>query len=451
MTAQFFWGLGNFFSERMVFFLQLFCVVGALRVAVLSDVHLNLNTESSCMEGHPSSGNGAQLFCDSTAALVASALVQLAAMEACPAALVIPGDVLRHSYSKAMTAQEGLLTYSTLMTLIRAAYGSSCLSVLTPMVAIGNNDLLQRYPAPGTSSAWLSQLVDSWPVLKSLSAAEKLVFEQTGCYTRDVVGLGVRMIVFQTNYWSSQNSNTGSTIDPGGLLQWLQDQLQRAKDSGVKVCFFFFFFLFWFFVTLSLVIQVWLLGHIAPGVDHYSKRETWHVQLANRYYAIVRPFFNDGLIAAALFGHEHAIIERRAADGVEELALLSGSLSPDKVLVFYSKTENWQQSQGNYPTVRLLYVDDVTKKVTDLVDWMLPLDPTSNPPWNMLGDGTFNSQWEQKKREREWDRFVFKLTKQIIDTLLVLFLMWVCWERRLITMECLQGYCCSLKKTKTDF
>ncbi len=295
-----------------IFLLVNFCFGGIVRVTVFSDVHLNLGPDQSCYFGKCVNSNFSvpQLWCDSPASLVASALQQLVLLEPCPAAFIVPGDVQRHAEPK--SAQYMLNTYASLLSMIASAYGPNCAAVATPVIALGNNDLQSRYPPPGTLAPWLSQLVNVLPGTKSLSAADKQTFVEKGVYTMDISNLNIRVVVLHTNFWSIHNSNTkGPNNDPGGLIEWMKQQLENAKTQKKNV---------------------WLVGHAAPGVDHYSKEESWHLPIASHFYATVAPYWADGTIATSLFGHEHVLMERRATPDRSDVVLMSGSVSPDKVL-----------------------------------------------------------------------------------------------------------------------
>jgi hypothetical protein len=338
--------------------------VGAapLRVAVLSDAHMNIGTQLSCY-GHTVTGDGqtAQLWCDSPIRLVEAAVAQLAAVEACPAALLIPGDSLPHAYSSGITAATALATFEKLQELVGTTF-ANCNRSATPIIALGNNDLLSSYPAPparGQADPWLVQVAATLAVTQGLEPAARAFFTQSGFYSVDSASVGVRVVVLHTNYWSAKNSHTASDPDPAGGLAWLSSELTLAAGQGRPV---------------------WLLGHISSGVDHYSGAETWHAHLSAAYYAIIGPRLVDGTIRASFFGHEHAILERQAvpaASGLEGGAVrpvwLSGSVSPDK---------------GNFPTVRMVSVDETSRAVVDVSDYVLRLPATG---WTLLGGGSFAS------------------------------------------------------------
>jgi hypothetical protein len=366
----------------MALFLLLFllhvCESGSVHVAVFSDVHLNLGPEMSCLGEHVVDNNFdvAQLWCDSPLSLITSSLQQLASQDSCPAAFVVPGDVLRHA--RPLSPDRALQTYTSFLSAVSSAFAPGCAAAAVPVISLGNNDFLQPYSGVGTLSPWLLQLVDVLPSTKNLSAVDRAVFVQTGCYTMDVFALNVRFVILNTNFWSAQNSNTqGTDKDPGGLIEWMQKQLQKAKSQGRKVTkkktqkegFFF-----------EHLKQVWLLGHAPPGVDHYSKKDAWHAVIANNFYSVLSPFLSEGIVTQSFFGHEHFILERKIVPDRDDMSLLSGSVSPDK---------------GNYPSVRLLDVDVATAKVVDLKNWYLPLGTTLTPLWSLVEQGSFIAQFRR--------------------------------------------------------
>ncbi len=338
-------------------------------VAVVSDLHLNLGNALSCSAGHgEGGGQTAQQWCDAPVALVEAALGHLAAQERCPAALLVSGDTLRHhGGSGSFTPDDGVQTLLKMQDMVSAAYaGCAQQAVQTPIVALGNNDLLERYPAPpaaGQSDPWLVRIAATLRVTQSLPLPARTVFEQSGFYAVDVPAARVRVLVLHTNYWSAQNTHTATDPDPAGGLAWLSKELARARSDHAAV---------------------WLMGHIAPGVDHYSLKATWHVHLSASYYAIVRPYLQDGTVRASFFGHEHAILERRSVppgddEGfVQAPVWLAGSVSPDK---------------GNYPSVRVVSVSNATLAVADVRDWYLPLGTDSGAAWELLGGGSFAEQF----------------------------------------------------------
>lgn len=323
-----------------------------VKVAVLSDLHLNLQSTGSCFSGHSDGGNSTtpHLWCDSPLELIRSALHKLAELQTCYPMIMIPGDILRHRYSGTLTAEDALATFSTLQNEVDKVFGHcNGTDSSTPVIAIGNNDLLERYPAPaaeGKSDPWLSQIGDSWQVTQALDAKGKTAFAHSGFYS--TMRLGVKVIVLHTNYWAKKNAYVGSLPDPAGGFQWLKDELEGARNAGQKV---------------------WLLGHISPGVDHYSAAALYHPTFATAFWTVVDPFLKDDTIVGTFFGHEHAILERRQSDGEEvpRPSWLSGSVSPDK---------------GNNPSVRLLTVDDGSKEIVDVEDWIRPLP---SKKWEKLG------------------------------------------------------------------
>lgn len=222
-----------------------------------------------------------------------------------------------------------------------------------PIMGIGNNDMLPRYPPPppqGKDDPWLAQLCDTWPILKRLDETDKSIFRKSGFYWVDLVPDRLRVLVLHTNYWSSQNGHTADMDDPADGFSWLQNQLVRAQKEGV---------------------HVWLLGHAPPGVDHYSQHSTYHPQHAQKYFSLTGEFYVKKVIRASIFGHEHVIQERNASES-NALLFLQGSVAPDK---------------GNNPSFRILTVNGTDHTLLDLDDVFLDLGAQQNG-WKSLYAGS---------------------------------------------------------------
>ena len=89
------------------------------RVAVLSDLHINLGSKASCMDGHSQkSAADAALWCDAPLSLVQAALEQLRSLHECYDALLVSGDVLRHRYEQPLSEDDALQTFDAFQKLV---------------------------------------------------------------------------------------------------------------------------------------------------------------------------------------------------------------------------------------------------------------------------------------------------------------------------------------------
>ena len=323
------------------------------KVAILSDTHANIRNSPSCFPGHDTSGSSApKYWCDPPESLTNSALAHLKTVEECFDFIVVTGDLLRHSsYSGPLNATEGLETFSLFQQQVDSFF-HNCPNP-HPIIALGNNDLLQRYPAPGTSGAWLKQVASNWAILQSVSKDTRNEFIQSGFYAVDFAPVKLRIAVLHTNYWSSHNAFTVDMADPAGGFAWLSKTLTEAQQLGYAV---------------------WIVGHIPPGMDHYVAPPSYDPSpdyssaFLEKFTQTVTPFLTSKTIRSMMFGHEHTIMERRLVTGlpVEIPLFMHGSVSPDK---------------GNNPSVRVYSVSQ-DLYVTDLEDFYLDLSQSS-PSWKV--------------------------------------------------------------------
>ena len=263
---------------------------------------------------------------------------------------MVPGDVLRHRYALPLDEVDALATFDAFHSAVKRVF-PDCPQMFAPIVALGNNDLLRRYPppaAPGVADPWLLTLSKHLPVVQRLSSEEQATFAHSGCYG---VSMGtLRVLVLHTNYWATANSATGTDADPAGIFKWLQGELQSAAQRGQVV---------------------WLVGHASSGVDRYSGEGAYHALYQKAWENTAGPWLQRGTVAASLFGHEHGILERRQTADVVRPALLSGSLSPDK---------------GTRPVVRQIRFDSTSGELLDAIDFALPIDDSSSSlsSWSVL-------------------------------------------------------------------
>lgn len=130
--------------------------------------------------------------------------------------------------------------------------------------------------------------------------------------------------------------------DPFGQLAWLNQTLASLKERNRKA---------------------FLTGHVPWGVEAYGDKPTllWVEKYTLKFLGLVSEY--DDVIQAQMFGHTHMNMVRLPPKmyNVSSPLLITASISP----IF-----------GNYPTIRIVHVDDEALCVTGFDDYHLNIsDP----------------------------------------------------------------------------
>ncbi|MEE6518283.1 hypothetical protein FKM82_029185, partial [Ascaphus truei] len=100
--------------------------------------------------------------------------------------------------------------------------------------ALGNHDFHPKNQLPpGNNSIYnrISEYWSQWLEKESIPSFQKGAF-----YSEALVNAepGGRVIVLNTNLYYDANSLTANMDDPGGQLEWLEEQLSDASRLGHK-------------------------------------------------------------------------------------------------------------------------------------------------------------------------------------------------------------------------
>ena len=306
---------------------------------------------------HASPTSPAKYGCDAPLSLITSAVEAAAAslggIGKCPDLILITGDLIRHGLKH---VSDPLTTMQTAMTQIQTAFNATfghCPN-WSPILAVGNNDLFPRYPAPppvGQNNSWLSALVPYWDSIASLPTEELNSFRQTGFYSVNPWP-GLTLLVLHTNYWDASNHNADG-LDPAGGFAWLNRKLKEAAGLGNKV---------------------WITGHIPLGIDHFSEEPAWITQYQAMFQQIVTPAINAEIVTNIFYGHEHTILNRAIDNSSNLASFMHGSISP-----IYNNNPSFRR----YNTTSF--------RVIDFADYFMDLSMAAPAPWQLLYSSVYFS------------------------------------------------------------
>jgi len=220
--------------------------------------------------------------------------------------VTVSGDLLAHSFDckfekLAPTAKPGDYlaftekTVRTLVSTLRAA-----LPGVPVYVAMGNNDSgCGDYALDAAHDAFLGLVATV--VAEALPAADRAAvlrdFAAGGYYNVPLAGIAhTRLIVLDDLFLSGRYTTCSGKSDPtptAAQLAWLSGQLATARQQHD---------------------QVWVMGHIPPGVDVYaSAKKSGNACIGGKPQmflatdALADQFArNSDIIRLALFGHTHA-------------------------------------------------------------------------------------------------------------------------------------------------
>ena len=340
--------------------------------------------------------------CDSSRALVYSALEHATEIAASPSFIIVSGDMVRHGVDMLYTSsnQEGsenrdgneveLAAHSDYHNDAMNEVGEilydvfGMVSEVFPDVEIifsmGNNDVVPDYylqledePPTMTNSSMTPEesgmlgiiynaLRDNSEVISEsnqigaqrrglglLSVEDSSTFLKGGYYSR-VLSNGLTILSINSVLYSSFFSpEPRNAEDPGDQFAWMRNTLSNIRENGNS--------------------KAMIVGHIPPGVGSYRHRQLWKEKYIKAYYDIIQDF--DDVIAGHLGGHLHSDEFRIGADSISTPLLLAGSLTP---------------IHGNNPSFRkVLYGgdDDGQFRLLDYESHYHSMDDI-NPTWSKL-------------------------------------------------------------------
>lgn len=294
---------------------------------------------------------------DSPWTLVVSALREAKQSEPAPLFITISGDLLAHGFickfgklnpsaTPAETAAFAAKTIGFLAQQIRLAYPSAPI-----YFALGNNDSgcgdYQETPESGFLKAVAAS---SAPDAVDPAARESIArsFTHLGDYTVMLPAplRNTRLVVLQDVFASTHYKNCAGVADAAPAAEqitWLRKQLTEARDSGQ---------------------QVWVMGHIPPGVDVYTTYhrylfapgEACNVKQPQMYLSSTAlgdtiAQFGD-VVRLAIFAHSH----------MDEIKLLQG---PDGSAVPVKLVPSISPINGNDPSFMVAQVSVQNATIKD--------------------------------------------------------------------------------------
>jgi sphingomyelin phosphodiesterase acid-like 3 len=275
--------------------------------------------------------------------------------------VTVSGDLLAHSFDCKFeklvpTAKPGdylAFTEKTVRTLISTL--RAALPGVPVYVAMGNNDSgCGDYSLDAAHDAFLGMVAKV--VAEALPAADRAAvlrdFAAGGYYNVPLVSVAhTRLIVLDDLYLSGKYTTCSGKSDSApaaAQLAWLTGQLATARQQHD---------------------QVWVMGHIPPGVDVYAsaKKGTNVCAGAAPQMFLPSPALSDllalnaGVVRLAIFGHTHA----------DEMRLLSPQSSPTMpsaqtaIGVPLKGVASITPINGNRPSFTLASIDPASATLVD--------------------------------------------------------------------------------------
>lgn len=284
-------------------------------ILVLSDVHVQLDTTWSTF-----------YHMDTDTSLFLSAINNIKPGKY--PFIVMPGDLLKHKgHSKQVMKK-------TFAYIVKNVQNIDKHAIILP--ALGNNDCMEHnVPDAETYDVFYKAL------LKPIDQNGKIkkTFYKGGYYTYEKNNLSI--IVLNTILFMSENEKLASAAR--AELKWLEYKLSTLKPNQ----------------------SVWLVYHVPPGIDRYSKSPSWQGSIQLAYTRIVEKYAS--LIKFQLAGHTHM------AD--VKLMINNGKLLSPVVIAPGLDTRN-----GNNPAYQVMYYNKRDKKINEITTYYT--DSMSNLQWH---------------------------------------------------------------------
>ncbi|KNC53044.1 uncharacterized protein AMSG_09337 [Thecamonas trahens ATCC 50062] len=291
-----------------------------MRLLHLSDVHLNALFEAkygsgtNCMAPKyhtpnappppgppPPPDHVAVVRCDTSPAVLTSALDAVNALDEPIDFVLLTGDLSAHGY---VSSELALAAIANASAAIDAKLGQH------PIVpTIGNDDCYPDYFLPLTPNApWLAKLAEVWAPWLARFAGARDSFLHGGYFEAELAP-SLRVLSLNTIYYSISHLPRPAqpVADPLGQFAWLEARLAAARAAGSY--------------------HIYLMGHIPPAVSEFQGSAMWDAAYADRYVKLVASYAD--VVAGQFFGHTHRDEFRllfREESSVSS-ALIAGSLS----------------------------------------------------------------------------------------------------------------------------
>eukprot|EP01132_Coremiostelium_polycephalum_P007564 gene7564-9299_t len=216
----------------------------------------------------PSSGLFGRYGCDTNYLLFNSTMEELIKRAPNPDFIIYTGDSAGHTLPQG----DWLESMSTFAKTVAIYYPNT-----TFIPTVGNNDVFPDYNTTCSDGnlLYLSVIWGNW-----IPDDQFANFTKFGSFSVKPVP-GLRVISLNTVLYSTKNKNTFDN-DPCGQFQWLEDQFNEASMLGE---------------------QVYVIGHIFPGIDTFFMLPTWKNQYIVTFFDLIQEY--SSVVTAGFFGHIH--------------------------------------------------------------------------------------------------------------------------------------------------
>ncbi|MDB5149683.1 MAG: hypothetical protein JWQ57_3703 [Mucilaginibacter sp.] len=242
--------------------------------------------------------------------------------------IIMPGDLLKHNgHSKEVMDK-------TFAYIIKNVQRIDKDAIILP--ALGNNDCIaHNTPNKETYDTFYKTLLEPIDQHKKIART----FYKGGYYAYEKDDLSI--IVLNTVLFMCENKNLASAAR--AELRWLENKLSTLKPNQ----------------------SVWLVYHVPPGIDRFSKTPSWQDSIQVTYAHIIEKYAS--LIKFQLAGHTHMIDAK--------LMINNGKLFSTVVIAPGLDSRN-----SNNPAYQVMHFNKHDKKVNEINTYYT--DSLSNYQWH---------------------------------------------------------------------
>lgn len=326
-------------------------------------------------------------YCDTSIRLLESSLEAAHRVLPKPDFIITTGDLARHERLDDKTKPLSEIYQMELVSTMLAEKFPEQFHVRGPPASafsLGNTDVRYLDATKGRCNISLLQTIGtSWASGQTPMSLDAAAKEDLSCGGYYAVSLNPALLIVVLNtllYVPRFADVEDNDTDPLGQFAWLQQQLENARSRSSKV---------------------FILGHIAPGIDFYSQTLSWEEKFVQKYTSIVDDHWD--VIRAQLYGHEHRNSFKLPPDSFIRTTspiLQVASLSP------------WY---GTVPMFHVVKYDAQTMDLLDIVSYGAPgiLKPE--------GDTGFSTEWKPMlslaEAYRRFNRLNSKGFSKVLDDL----------------------------------
>ena len=317
---------------------------------------------------------------DTTWPLLKSTLAAAAAAEPRPVFVTLSGDLLAHEFQcrfhhlNTAGTDEQLSAFAA-KTVAFVSYELRQTFPHTPVyVALGNNDsgCADYDETPGDAfaqSTTATMTLGAVSGSRTTASAPRLEISSEGDYSVVLPAplmhgrLIVLQDVFDSPYFLICKGGNERTPE-ASQIAWLRGQLSAARDHGE---------------------QVWVMGHIPPGVDVYASFHRYFLRPGELCSAPPHPFLQDSALSDTLLDYAATIrLALFAHTHMDEIRLIhrdreapGGRLDAVPIKLVPSVTPYF----GNHPAFMVAAIDPHTMVLKDWRTFVSPSTDGSAAPW----------------------------------------------------------------------